>query len=116
MTEMCRNKGHSTTRRWHRLCLIFFAAITAALLSGCNRPASERKTYILRWELDSGETLELRSDSAKVNRLVDACWDEEELFCPEIRDENGRVIMNDMSWQVGMTDDTRRKQYERLRD
>ena len=114
MTRTCRQ--YNTVRRRHGLWLVCSAVIVTGLLPGCNQPASERRTYILRWELDSGKTLELRSDSAKVNRLVDACWDENELFCPEIRDENGRVIMNDMSWQVGMTDDTRREQYERLRD
>ncbi len=103
---------------WRRskFMMILAAASTTLLLSGCDGSGSDRKTYILRWQLDSGETLELRSNSAEVKRLVDACWDEKELFCPEIRDENGRVIMNDTSWQVGMTDEVRRRQYERLRD
>lgn len=103
--------------RYRNSWLAIAPLVLAALLAlGCDGTDAGKNGYILRWQLKSGETLELKSASSKVKKLVDACWDGKEIFCPEIRDEKGRVLMNDVTWQVGMSDDAKRKQYERLRD
>ncbi len=97
------------------VCALILAG--AYFLSGCSRTDAQKETYILRWYLRSGETLELESSSRKVRKLVNSCWDGEEFFCPEITYKNtGRVLINESILAHGMPDEASREQYRQLLD